>query len=87
MGTQRKVTVSLSRELVGEVERLVDAGEAPSKSAFYEAALRQRVHEIRRRQRRLEMEQASRDPLFLADIEEVERDFQHADAETARMIQ
>ncbi|MBI2171946.1 MAG: hypothetical protein HYU30_08025 [Chloroflexi bacterium] len=32
------------------------------------------------------MEMASRDPLYLADIEEVERDFEYADAEAARMI-
>jgi len=33
-----------------------------------------------------EMEEASKDPLFLADIEKVERDFAYADAEAARMI-
>jgi len=33
-----------------------------------------------------EMEEASKDLLFLADIEEVERDFAYADAEAARMI-
>lgn len=32
------------------------------------------------------LEMASRDPLYLADIEEVERDFEYADAEAARMI-
>ena len=32
------------------------------------------------------LEEASRDPLYLADIEEVEQDFAYADAEAARML-
>ena len=33
-----------------------------------------------------DMEVASKDPLYLADQEEVMRDFEYADAEAARMI-
>ena len=32
------------------------------------------------------MEEASKDPLFLTDVEEIEREFAYADAEAARMI-
>ncbi|GEM_PF-6988579 len=32
------------------------------------------------------LEMASRDPLYLADIEQVEKDFEYADAEAASMI-
>ena len=32
------------------------------------------------------LEEASKAPLYLAAIEEVERDFEYADAEAARMI-
>ncbi len=39
-----------------------------------------------REERRRSLEEASRDPVFLAELEEVERDFQYADAEAARMI-
>ena len=35
---------------------------------------------------RLAMEDAGKDPLFLADVDEVMEDFKHADAEAWRMI-
>lgn len=35
---------------------------------------------------RLAMEDAGKDPLFLADVDEVMEDFKHADAESWRMI-
>ena len=41
---------------------------------------------LSREEWRRAMEEASRDPLYLADIEEIERDFAYADAEAARMI-
>lgn len=45
------------------------------------------VSEAAERKRwREDMREASRDPLFLADIAEVERDFAYADAEAARII-
>lgn len=35
---------------------------------------------------RLAMDAAGKDPLFLADVDEVMEDFKHADAEALRMI-
>ena len=35
---------------------------------------------------RLAMQAAGKDPLFLADVDEVMEDFKHADAESWRMI-
>jgi hypothetical protein len=40
----------------------------------------------KRERRRQEMLETSKDPLFLADSEEIERDFLYADAEAARLI-
>lgn len=39
-----------------------------------------------REARRVQWEEAARDPLFLRDLEEVEEGFRTADAETAREI-
>lgn len=82
-----KVTLSLDSALMDEVRRLVKEGEAKSQSAFFEEALRLKVRHMKREKRRQGWIEASKDPLFLADVEEVERDFAHADAETARMIE
>ena len=85
--TNKKVTLSLDASLVQEVQRLVREGAAKSQSAFFEAALRERVTQAKRDKRRRALRAASKDPKFLADIEEVVRDFAHADAEAARMVQ
>ena len=42
--------------------------------------------EARKERRRALLEEASRDPLYLAELEILERDFKHADAEAWRMI-
>ena len=87
VGTKnKKVTLSLNASLVQDVRRLVREGAAKSQSAFFEAALRERVKEAKHDKRRRALRAASKDPQFLADIEEVERDFAHADAEAARTI-
>ena len=39
--------------------------------------------ELKRQERKALMEEAMKDPLFVKDIEEVERDFRYADAESA----
>ena len=41
---------------------------------------------LTREERFRQIEEASKDPLFLADIEEVERDFAYADAEACMVI-
>lgn len=86
VAAHKKVTVSLDAGLVEEVQRLVNEGRAPSQSAFFEEALRRKLREIRREERRKALLAASKDPLFLADIEEIEREFASADAEAARML-
>lgn len=79
-----KVTYSLPEDLVAGVRSAVSEGAAPSYSAFVERALAEAL--ARERERRLEGElaEAARDPLFLADLAEVARDFEHADAEAER---
>ena len=81
-----KVTYSLPADVVGEVRGVVREGAAPSYSAFVERALRDAVRAARERLLATEFDEAAADPLFLADAQEVEEDFEVADAESARLI-
>ncbi len=82
----KKATFSLSREVLEDLDEAVKRGMAPSKNALVERALLKELRELRRRQDRLRLEEAVKDPLFLRDLADVEQDFQLADAETARRI-
>lgn len=84
---QKKVTLSLDATLIQQVQHLVKAGEAKSQSEFFEEALRAKLRQIEWEKWCKEMEEASKDPLFLADQEEIDREFAYADAESARMIE
>lgn len=86
VSTARKATFYLRAELLGELDRAVADGAAPSKNAFVERALANELDRRRRDERDQRWEQAARDPRLLRDIAEVERDFAAADAETARRI-
>jgi Arc/MetJ-type ribon-helix-helix transcriptional regulator len=81
-----KVTYSLPQELIEKVRMVVREGAAPSYSAFVENALRDAVRREREKLIAQEFEQAATDPQFLADIDEIEKDFEHADAESTKSI-
>jgi len=81
-----KVTYSLPSGLVDQVRSVVRDGAAPSYSAFVEHALREAVRRAKEQSLASEYADAALDTLFLADNDDVERDFEHADAESARMI-
>lgn len=82
----KNATFALPVALLREMDAAVAAGAAPSKTALVERALRRELAEIRRLTRRALLEEAKRDPLFLRDLADVERDFADADAESAREI-
>ena len=84
---QKKVTLSLDAKLVQQVQHAVEGGQAKSQSQFFEEALRARLKQLEREAWERSLEAASKDPMYLADMEEVERDFMYADAEAARMIE
>ena len=71
-----KVTYSLPRDLIDEVRLVVREGAAPYYSAFVEDALRKAVRREREKLIAEEFEQAAKDPQFIADIDEVEKDIQ-----------
>ena len=81
-----KVTYSLPRDLINDVRMVVREGAAPSYSAFVEEALRKAVRREREKLIAEEFEQAAKDPQFIGDIDEVDKDFAHADAESTKLI-
>lgn len=85
-GRKKKVTFSLSGGILEEMKELIERERAGSQNRFVEEALQKHIEKIRRDILRRELAQASRDPLFLSDIEQVEKDFGHADTETSELI-
>jgi hypothetical protein len=82
----KKATFYLPADLLAALDELLPESGEPSKNALVERALTREVQELRRQVRRRRWHEASRDPLLLKDIQEVEADFAEADAETARRI-
>ncbi len=82
----RKATFNLSEEILASLNAAVASGAAASKNAFVEAALRHQLDVIRREERRELWLEASRDPQFLTDLDDVEGAFRHADEESAGSI-
>jgi Arc/MetJ-type ribon-helix-helix transcriptional regulator len=81
-----KATVLVEERLLTEVKRLVGKGAYRSLNACVNEALRMLLaHEWRSRLER-EMEEASRDEMFLADIKATMEDFKYVDAEAARRL-
>jgi hypothetical protein len=78
----RKVTFSLHDDVLAALDEAVARGGARSKNAFVEQALRREFQEMRRQSRQAQWEEASRDPLFLKDLEDIGDAFASADAET-----
>ena len=79
--TVKKVTYSLSEELVEGIRAVVREGAAPSYSAFVEQALAEGVRRAREQHLAEAFREAASDPVFLEDVEAVMRDFRDADAE------
>lgn len=79
---KKKVTFSLNGEIVQEMRELVEKGQSGSQNRFVEQALQEYMKQVRRDVLRRELAHASRDPLFLSDIKQAEKDFAQADTET-----
>jgi metal-responsive CopG/Arc/MetJ family transcriptional regulator len=84
--TRKKSTYFLSEEILAEIKEIFPAKGLRSQNALVEEALRQYIAEFKRDVLRQKYLEASRDPQFLSDVNEVEKDFQKADTETAKMI-
>jgi Arc/MetJ-type ribon-helix-helix transcriptional regulator len=71
----KKTTFVLDEHIMTEAKKIVDKGRFKSMNAFVETAIKDEVEMIRKEQRRDALMAAANDPLFLADIKEIESDF------------
>ena len=77
----KKATFVLDETLLSSAKQAVEAGLFKSLNAFVETAVKDELDRLKKTKIRQEILDASQDPMFLADIEAVERDFKHADFE------
>lgn len=80
----KKATFVIDNQLFSEAKELVERGHFRSMNAFVESAVKDEIEKVRREQIKEAITRASRDPLFLSDIEEIERDFEYADFDEER---
>lgn len=83
---KKKVTFSLDGDVVKEMKELVATRPEWSQNQFVEMALQSHISRLRMEKLSEDYRRASRDPLFLADVDRVERDFAEADVEAMELI-
>lgn len=83
MGRRKKVTLVMEEGLVYGIREAVEAGIADSQSGLVQEAVRQYLEVLRRRALGKAYADAARDPAFLADVDQVRKDFERADEEIA----
>jgi hypothetical protein len=82
---KKKSTYFIREDLLSEIKQMVPFTGLRSQNAFVEEALRSYVDSLKRENLRTQYLKASKDPLFLADVKEIESDFGVVDAESAKM--
>ena len=78
-----KLTIALPADLIEQIKKWVKETQWPSQSRFVERALVEFMTRLRQEKLRQEFKHASRDPLFLRDIQETERAFCDADSQAS----
>ena len=78
----KKATFVLNEQAMAEAKEIIERGFFKSMNAFVETAIKDELEKIKKEEIREAIIEASNDPLFLSDIEEVERDFEYADFDT-----
>ena len=76
-----KTTFVIKDEIIMQVKEAVKYGYYKSLTSFVENALKNELRALKKAEIRKEIIEASKDPLFLADIAEIEEDFKHSDYE------
>lgn len=77
----KKVTYVLDEEVVEQVREVVGKGVYKSINSFVENAIKDELERIKKEEIKKAITEAGNDPLFLADIREIEEDFKYADFE------
>ena len=76
-----KTTFIIKEEIIMQVKEAVKDGYYKSMTSFVENALKNEIECLKKEKIQKELQEASKDPLFLADIKEVENDFKYSDFE------
>jgi Arc/MetJ-type ribon-helix-helix transcriptional regulator len=76
-----KTTLVIKDEIIMQVKEAVKYGYYKSLTSFVENALNNELKALKKAEIRKEIIAASKDPLFLADIAEIEEDFKYSDFE------
>jgi Arc/MetJ-type ribon-helix-helix transcriptional regulator len=76
-----KTTLVIKDEIIMQVKEAVKYGYYKSLTSFVENALNNELKALKKAEIRKEIIAASKDPLFLADIAEIEEDFKYPDFE------
>ena len=74
-----KTTFNIKEEIILQVKEAVKTGQYNSMTSFIENALSKEIEKLKKEKIKKELEKASKDPLFLNDIEEIEDDFKFTD--------
>ena len=75
----KKATFVLNEQIMAEAKEIIERGLFKSMNAFVETAIKDEIERIKKERIREAIIEASNDPLFLSDIDEVEREFEYAD--------
>lgn len=84
---RQKATFTLNRDLLDEAKFLTREGHFKSLNAFVQEAIQEYIKKSCREALNESLRQASEDPLFLADVAEIERDFDGLDADADRLLE
>lgn len=78
---KRKVTLVLEADVADGIKQAVESGRARSQSGLVQEAVVEYLAHQQREAMRAAYAEASRDPSFLRDVEQVRRDFEPLDAQ------
>lgn len=77
----KKATFVLDEQIMSEAKEIIEKGLFKSMNAFVESAIKDEIEKIKKKQIREAIIEASKDPMFLSDLKEIEEDFKYADFE------
>ncbi|MEA3357814.1 MAG: hypothetical protein U9R17_00135 [Thermodesulfobacteriota bacterium] len=76
-----KTTFVIDQTILEEAKAIVETKRFKSLNRFVEKAIEDKIERIRKEEIEKAIQEASRDPVFLSDIRDVEHDFEFADFE------
>lgn len=79
-----RTSLSLRADVLEAAKEVVQTGEAENLSAFVEQAIEEKLRRSKRQALYAAYQEAARDPEFMADMDEVTREFSVADSDGLR---